>query len=101
MIEDILKHLGFKRKKNYRKRKIGVSAYSWFHGNSEIFTIEKHHCGDCDEGNTFYPTFNHSNIVIVIDSTKDILFIMKILRLECNKIDKLDKYLVNMVSNHG
>lgn len=100
-MNEVLEYFGFIKKKHFRSKKNGVSSFSWYHGNSEILTIEKHHCGDYDEGETFYPTFRHSNIVVVIDRTRDLLFIMKILRLDSDRLDKFNKSIINMATDYG
>lgn len=95
MVTDVLlKSKGFYKDKNYRKRKSGVSKFSWFWGCSEIFTIEKHHCGDYDEGETFYTTFRHNNIVVVIDSLDKLGMIIKLFGLteyDDMKLNELEK----------
>ena len=61
LTDEWLFKFGFIKMKNYRTKQLGHSKYDWFKDNTQFFSIEKHHSGDFNEGETFYPTFTFNN----------------------------------------
>ena len=103
MDEELIK-LGFYKDKNYRKRKNRISSSSWFWGVSEILTIEKHHIGRFDEGETFYPTLRCNNMVVVVDNKETLNLIVKLFGLtekEEREMDKLEERNIHIFSDIG
>jgi hypothetical protein len=105
MLKDkVFEDLGFYKDRNYRKRKNGVSSFSWFWGSCEILTIEKHHVGCYDEGETFYPTFRHNNMCLVVDNLKDLNLIISLFRLtekDGKDLDKLEEHRTHLYADIG
>jgi len=66
LTDEVMKSLGFYKQKNYKKKQTGVSSKSWYKDGTEFLTIEKHHFGVFDEGQTFFPTFRFSNCFRVL-----------------------------------
>jgi len=67
LTEEWLLKFGFTKKRNLRGNKIDISAFSWFINNQEFLELKKYHCGDYDEGQTFYPTINYCDTNLVIN----------------------------------
>jgi len=68
LTEEWLLKFGFVKQKNYSKVRNGISKFNWTKDNIHYFSIEKHHFGEYDEGQTFYPTFRFSNIFIPLST---------------------------------
>lgn len=58
--------LGFYKALSHKKRKPGISNKVWRLNDNFQLTIEKHHVGIYDEGQTFYPTLRLENINSII-----------------------------------
>jgi hypothetical protein len=62
--EEWMWNLGFEKKKHFKKLQNGMSKYDWFRDSQQLFSIEKHHSGEFNEGEVFYPTFRFNNSFI-------------------------------------
>jgi len=92
MISDkTLKDLGFRKDKNYRKKTNGISSYSWFWAQMEVFTIEKHHCGAYGEGEDFYPTLRVHCMIVVIDNIEKLNNVIKLFGLTEKEFNALQE----------
>jgi hypothetical protein len=64
--DDWLIKLGFEKIKSHSKKQSGKSSKVWSYDNNFYLTLEKHHIGEYDEGQTFYPTLHIKELSIYI-----------------------------------